>query len=264
VTTLLATAEFTIALQQRNTDKMAALQAAEKNAATAHACVHAITLLIEEHASAAALEAEATMTALQLASTTAFSSAPPHPSFGGDAVIIAILHAQAYGVQNIHSLVVIVMDPSSTSCAHWHNQVLLSLTPSDDSSRRLQGESRLATDHPIGASHAVDWCSPRLSHGSSAFDADSRGCRLSATQSLHRRHSLSCPEVSSDHPRRSHWRAAMVEECAALMSNGSWDLVLRLRGANIVIDKWIFKHKFKADGTLSVPTLIMMRLLAPL
>jgi hypothetical protein len=43
---------------------------------------------------------------------------------------------------------------------------------------------------------------------------------------------------------------AMEEEYAALMSNGTWDLVQRLRGANVVTDKWIFKHKFKADETL--------------
>jgi hypothetical protein len=47
-----------------------------------------------------------------------------------------------------------------------------------------------------------------------------------------------------------HWRAAMEEEYAALMSNGTWDLVPLPRGANVVTGKWIFKHKFKADGTL--------------
>jgi hypothetical protein len=42
----------------------------------------------------------------------------------------------------------------------------------------------------------------------------------------------------------------MEEEYAALMSNGTWDLVPCPRGANVVIDKWIFKYMFKADGTL--------------
>jgi hypothetical protein len=42
----------------------------------------------------------------------------------------------------------------------------------------------------------------------------------------------------------------MEEEYAALMSNGTWDLVPLPRGANVVTGKWIFKHKFKADGTL--------------
>jgi hypothetical protein len=47
-----------------------------------------------------------------------------------------------------------------------------------------------------------------------------------------------------------HCWAAMEEEYVALMSNDTWDLVLCPRGANVVTDKWIFKHKFKADGTL--------------
>jgi hypothetical protein len=42
----------------------------------------------------------------------------------------------------------------------------------------------------------------------------------------------------------------MEQEYISPMSNGTWDLVLRPRGANVVTDKWIFKHKFKADGTL--------------
>jgi hypothetical protein len=41
----------------------------------------------------------------------------------------------------------------------------------------------------------------------------------------------------------------MEEEYAALMSNDTWDLVPRSHDANVVTDKWIFKHKFKAYGT---------------
>jgi hypothetical protein len=47
------------------TDKMVALQVIEKKTVEAHAHVHAIALLLkEEHASAAALEAEVMATAL--------------------------------------------------------------------------------------------------------------------------------------------------------------------------------------------------------
>jgi len=42
----------------------------------------------------------------------------------------------------------------------------------------------------------------------------------------------------------------MVEEHDALMKNHTWDLVPRPPRANIVTGKWIFKHKFNADGTL--------------
>jgi hypothetical protein len=46
-----------------------------------------------------------------------------------------------------------------------------------------------------------------------------------------------------------HWRRAM-EEYEALLSNSTWGLVPRPPGANVVINKWIFKHKLKADGSL--------------
>jgi hypothetical protein len=42
----------------------------------------------------------------------------------------------------------------------------------------------------------------------------------------------------------------MEEEYGALLSNNTWDLVARPPGTNIVSGKWIFKHKFNADGTL--------------
>jgi hypothetical protein len=42
----------------------------------------------------------------------------------------------------------------------------------------------------------------------------------------------------------------MVEEYGALISNNTWDLVAHPPGINVVSGKWIFKHKFHADGTL--------------
>jgi hypothetical protein len=42
----------------------------------------------------------------------------------------------------------------------------------------------------------------------------------------------------------------MLEEYDALLQNHTWDLVPRPRQANIVTGKWIFEHKFSADGTL--------------
>jgi hypothetical protein len=46
-----------------------------------------------------------------------------------------------------------------------------------------------------------------------------------------------------------NWRAAMEDEYGALMSNGTWDLVPRHQGSNVVTGKWVFTHKFCADGT---------------
>ena len=42
----------------------------------------------------------------------------------------------------------------------------------------------------------------------------------------------------------------MEEEFAALLQNDTWDLVPRPPRANIVFGKWIFKHKFRTDGSL--------------
>jgi hypothetical protein len=47
-----------------------------------------------------------------------------------------------------------------------------------------------------------------------------------------------------------HWRAAMEEEYGALINNGTWELVPRPQGSNVVTNKWVFTHKLRADGTL--------------
>ncbi|GKB67012.1 ribonuclease H-like domain-containing protein [Tanacetum coccineum] len=48
-----------------------------------------------------------------------------------------------------------------------------------------------------------------------------------------------------------HWRNAMYDEYNALVKNGTWLLVPRPAGVNMVRSMWLFKHKFHADGTLS-------------
>jgi hypothetical protein len=44
-------------------------------------------------------------------------------------------------------------------------------------------------------------------------------------------------------------RAAMEEEYGALISNGTYELVPRPQGSNVVTGKWVFTHKLRADGT---------------
>jgi hypothetical protein len=43
----------------------------------------------------------------------------------------------------------------------------------------------------------------------------------------------------------------MQDEYDALLRKGTWSLVPPPLGANIVSDKWIFHHKFHADGSLA-------------
>ncbi|GJS76600.1 ribonuclease H-like domain-containing protein [Tanacetum coccineum] len=47
------------------------------------------------------------------------------------------------------------------------------------------------------------------------------------------------------------WRNAIYDEYNALVKNGTWLLVPRPAGVNMVRSMWLFNHKFHADGTLS-------------
>jgi hypothetical protein len=47
-----------------------------------------------------------------------------------------------------------------------------------------------------------------------------------------------------------NWQATMEDEFSSFLENNTWDLVPRPPAANLVTGKWIFKHKFKADGSL--------------
>jgi hypothetical protein len=43
----------------------------------------------------------------------------------------------------------------------------------------------------------------------------------------------------------------MADEYQALLDNNAWRLVPRPPSANIVTGKWLFKHKYHADGSLA-------------
>ena len=43
----------------------------------------------------------------------------------------------------------------------------------------------------------------------------------------------------------------MADEYQDLMDNGTWHLVPRQPGVNVVTAKWIYKHKYHSDGSLA-------------
>jgi hypothetical protein len=65
--------------------------------------------------------------------------------------------------------------------------------------------------------------------------------------------SVASPVPSNYHSALAvpNWRAAMADEYRALMDNGTWRLVPRPPGVNIVFGWWLWKLKYNAGGTLS-------------
>ncbi|KAJ0877759.1 putative RNA-directed DNA polymerase [Helianthus annuus] len=47
-----------------------------------------------------------------------------------------------------------------------------------------------------------------------------------------------------------NWQNAMTNEYKALMENGTWELVPRPHDTPVIRCMWLFRHKFKADGSL--------------
>ena len=89
---------------------------------------------------------------------------------------------------------------------------------------------------PVANSHGM------LTRGKSGYHQPRLHLHTEALSPIPR----SCRDALTD----PHWRRAMEEEHAALIENHTWDLVPRPAKANVVTGKWIFKHKFHADGSL--------------
>ena len=47
-----------------------------------------------------------------------------------------------------------------------------------------------------------------------------------------------------------NWTAAMIKEFEALQKNNMWELVESQANVNIIGYKWVFKLKYKADGSI--------------
>nr|GEV14389.1 ribonuclease H-like domain-containing protein [Tanacetum cinerariifolium] len=69
--------------------------------------------------------------------------------------------------------------------------------------------------------------------------------------SLHTSSISPIPKNLSHALKGLNWRYAMYDEYNALAKNGTWLLVPRPAGVNMVHSMWLFKHKFHVDRTLS-------------
>lgn len=62
--------------------------------------------------------------------------------------------------------------------------------------------------------------------------------------------STTVPKGFKSAAKNPQWLMAMEEEMAALRSNNIWDLVPRPSNSNVVGSKWIFRTKFRSDGSI--------------
>jgi hypothetical protein len=101
---------------------------AKAQAAAARRRVQAARLLLEEESQATALEQTATAARQHVPSLFSSSSSPaaasqlvPTASSSYEDTVVAGLHLQAAAVLNVHQLVNIVLDSSSTNYARWRD-----------------------------------------------------------------------------------------------------------------------------------------------
>jgi hypothetical protein len=103
--------------------------AAEAKAATARRRVQAVRLLLEEEQAAAAdLERKAAAAKGLLPSSSSSSTTSDMVDGAAyDSALITNLHVQATTVPNIHQLVNIMLDTTSSNYAIWHDLILMAL-----------------------------------------------------------------------------------------------------------------------------------------
>ena len=58
------------------------------------------------------------------------------------------------------------------------------------------------------------------------------------------------PSCYSEAIKSPQWRAAMNAEFDALLSNGTWSLIVPPSTANVVGCRWVYKVKRKSDGCI--------------
>ena len=63
-------------------------------------------------------------------------------------------------------------------------------------------------------------------------------------------HRTKLPDSVEEALNHDHWTRAMEEEINALRKNGMWEKCILPEKKKVVVCKWVFKIKYKADGTI--------------
>jgi histone deacetylase 1/2 len=113
-----------------------------------------------------------------------------------------------------------------------------SATPGDGSSAAQQGST--ASTEPE-AQRVRTRLQSEISKPKIYTDGTIRYANLSSTGE---------PENLDEALNDPNWRKAMQEEITALHKNGTWHLVLAVKGANVIDCKWVYKIKRRAYGSI--------------
>lgn len=61
------------------------------------------------------------------------------------------------------------------------------------------------------------------------------------------------PVTFSEAARHRDWRDAMIKEIKALESNNTWPITSLPPGKKVLEYKWVYKIKYKSDGSIEHP-----------
>jgi transposase InsO family protein len=163
----------------------------------------------------------------------------------------ASLGSLAPVTDSVHGNVPMSMTTSPVSQVHTtgsaHGTAPVPTAPTTTSSRRCGTATSIV--HPVAVTHDEGHTHTMVTRGSAGVILKSANrLNLSATTS-----SVISP-IPTDYCSalaNHHWGAAMHNKFQVLLNKGTWTLVSRPAGANVVSGKWVFKHKFHSDDTLS-------------
>lgn len=134
-------------------------------------------------------------------------------------------------------------EPSLTHPAHEAAESTDPETASSENSAHAGSD----LDQPIAVRKGTRTCVKYPIQGSVSYSRISPGY----TSFLTMVDTLRTPSSYEEAVKNQNWQEAMEEEMAALLKNGTWELVSCPQGKKPVGCRWIYTIKYNADGTVS-------------